>query len=378
MTDEQSELQSHIADSRGRLKIFLGAVPGVGKTFRMLSEAHRRFARGEDVVIGLIETHGRPATAELIEGLEQIPLKQIEYRGKTFQELDTAAVIERKPEWALVDEMAHTNVPGTVHAKRWQSVDEIRNAGINVISTLNIQHLESLNDTVFELTGIRVRETIPDSVVMEADEVELVDLTPDAVINRLRRGDIYHEEKISQALANFFKKGNIVALRELALRMTADEVDVQLHQYMQNHHMEQAKLAREHIIVAVAPRQLSLKLVRRGYRLARRTQGDFVCVYVRVPGSTPSKKELHVLQEVHDLARNLGGEWAELQGDSVAEELIKYVRESGATLIVMGQSARRRWDEIVRGSIINRIMRETKNVDIVVIADTEEVEYTES
>lgn len=374
MTEEQSELRSHVADSRGRLKIFLGAVPGVGKTFRMLSEAHRRFARGEDVVIGLIETHGRPATAELIEGLEQIPLKQIEYRGKTFHELDTAAVIERKPEWVLVDEMAHTNVPGTVHAKRWQSIDEIRNAGINVISTLNIQHLDSLNDTVFELTGVRVRETIPDSVVMEADEVELVDLTPDAVINRLRRGDIYREEKISQALANFFKKGNIVALRELALRMTADEVDVQLHQYMQNHHMEQAKLAREHIVVAVAPRLLSLKLVRRGYRLARRTQGDFVCVYVRVPGSAPGRRELHILEEVRGLARNLGGEWAELQGDSIAEELIKYVRESGAALIVMGQSARRRWNEIVRGSIVNRIMRETKNVDILVIAHTEEEE----
>ncbi len=374
MTEEQSELRSHVADSRSRLKIFLGAVPGVGKTFRMLSEAHRRFARGEDVVIGLIETHGRPATAELIEGLEQIPLKQIEYRGKTFHELDTAAVIERKPEWVLVDEMAHTNVPGTVHAKRWQSIDEIRNAGINVISTLNIQHLDSLNDTVFELTGVRVRETIPDSVVMEADEVELVDLTPDAVINRLRRGDIYREEKISQALANFFKKGNIVALRELALRMTADEVDVQLHQYMQNHHMEQAKLAREHIVVAVAPRLLSLKLVRRGYRLARRTQGDFVCVYVRVPGSAPGRRELHILEEVRGLARNLGGEWAELQGDSIAEELIKYVRESGTTLIVMGQSARRRWNEIVRGSIVNRIMRETKNVDILVIAHTEEEE----
>lgn len=362
------EMETHIPRNRGNLKIFLGAVPGVGKTYRMLSEAHRRVARGEDVVIGIIETHGRQATAELVEGLEQIPLKRIDYREKSFYELDTASVIARKPEWVLVDELAHTNIPGTVHPKRWQSVEEILDAGINVISTVNIQHLESLNDTIYQITGVRVRETLPDHVIQGAGEVELVDLTPDALINRLRRGDIYHEEKISKALANFFRKGNIVALRELALQVTAEEVDDQLHQYMDAHKMDQGKAAREFVVVAVAPRPSSLKLVRRGYRLAKRTQGDFSCVFVKTPGALVFKKEEAVLQEMGDLARNLGGELITLDGDSVADEIIKYANGFGATMIVLGQSARSRFEEIVRGSIVNKIMRETRDVDIVIVA----------
>ncbi len=367
---ERDELKRCVPRKKGRHKIFLGAVPGVGKTYRMLSEARRRAMRGEDIIVGIAETHGRPATAELLAGLEQILLKPIEYRGKTLYELDTAAIIERNPEWALVDELAHTNVPGTVHAKRWQSVEEILDAGINVISTVNVQHVESLNDTVYEITGVRVRETVPDSVIMEADEVELVDLTPDALINRLKRGDIYHEEKISQALSNFFRKGNIVALRELALQLTAREVDDQLHQYMDAHKMPQGKAAREYVVVAVTPKPLSLRLVRRGYRLAKRTCGDFTCVFVKVPGATLSKNEEAILQEVTELARNLGAEVVALEGDSVADELIKYLNGYGATMVVMGQSARSRWEEISRGSIVNKIMRETKNVDIVVVADT--------
>ena len=368
---DQLAAEEHVSRDRGLLKIFIGAVPGVGKTYRMLSEAHRRIARGEDVVVGYVETHGRPSTAELVAGLEQVPLKRIEYRDKTFFELDTAAVIKRKPQWVLVDELAHTNIPGTVHAKRWQSVKEIIEAGINVISTVNVQHLESLNDVVFEITGVRVRETVPDFVIVGADEVELVDLTPDAVINRLKRGDIYREDKISQALANFFRKGNIVALRELALRITADEVDEQLHQYMNTHKMAQGKVAREFIVVAVNPKPLAQRLVRRGYRLARRTQGEFSCIFVRTPGAMLSKKEEEVLDEVQALARNLGGELVTLQGESAADEIIKYVNGFGGTMIVMGQSARSRMEEIFRGSIINKIMRETKCVDIVVVADAD-------
>jgi len=370
--DERGQLDGHVVRHRGRLKVFLGAVAGVGKTYKMLSEAHRRLARGEDLVVGLVEAHGRPATAELLEGLEQLPLKRIEYRGSVFRELDTEAVIARKPEWVLIDELAHTNVPGTVHAKRWQSVEEIRDAGINVITTLNVQHIESLNDTVCEITGVRVRETVPDSIVDTADEIELVDLTPDAVLNRLRRGDIYQGEKIPQALANFFCKGNIVALRELALRLTAEEVDEQLHQYMDEHRMPQGKAARDFIVVCAAPRPLAAKLVRRGYLLARRMQGDFRCVHVRVPGIRLSKKEEAVLREVSELTRNLGGEVIELEGESVAEEIIDYVNENGATHIVMGQSARSRLQEIFRGSLINRIMRETENTDIIVVADSDE------
>ncbi len=360
---------------RGRLKIFLGAVAGVGKTYRMLAEAHRRVERnGEDVVIGIAETHGRPATADLLKGLEQVPLRAIEYRGKTFHEMDTDAVIARHPQWVLVDELAHTNVPGIRHAKRWQSVEELRDHGINVIATLNVQHLESLNDAVYQITGVRVRETIPDAIVDAADEVELEDLTPDAVINRLKRGDIYHGEKIPHALANFFRRANIVGLRELALRKTAEEVDTDLVEAMGAGHREQARAAHEKIAVLIAPRPMATRLVRRGYRLADRMHADFVTVHVRVPGASLGQREQQLLDEAYDLTRNLSGQVVELQGDSVADEVIRYVRESGVTFIVMGQSARSRFEEITRGSIINRIMRETRNVDIVVVADSTEHE----
>jgi two-component system sensor histidine kinase KdpD len=358
---------------RGRLKIFLGAVAGVGKTYRMLAEAHRRVERnGEDVVIGIAETHGRPATAELLKGLEQVPLKAVEYRGKTFHEMDTDAVIARHSQWVLVDELAHTNVPGTRHAKRWQSAEELRDHGINVIATLNVQHLESLNDAVYEITGVRVRETIPDAIVDAADEVELEDLTPDAVINRLKRGDIYHGEKIPQALANFFRRANIVALRELALRKTAEEVDTDLVEVMGAGHREQARAAHEQIAVLIAPRPMATRLVRRGYRLADRMHADLVTIHVRVPAAMLGQREQGLLDAAYQLTRELGGRVVELQGDSVADEVIRYVRESGVTFIVMGQSARSRFEEITRGSIINRIMRETKNVDIVVVADSGE------
>ncbi len=359
---------------RGRLKIFLGAVAGVGKTYRMLAEAHRRISRGEDVVIGLVETHGRPATTELLKGLEQVSLQKIEYRGTEFHEMDTAAVIARNPQWALVDELAHTNIPGSQHAKRWQSVEELRDAGISVISTLNVQHLESLNDAVFEITGVRVRETIPDIIVDTADEVELEDLVPDALLNRLRRGDIYAEEKIPQALSNFFRRENIVALRELALRKTVDEVDTQLHEYLDTQRMSKERAAHEQIVVCVAPRPLATNLVRRGYRLAKRLQAELVSLHVRVPGAALGRKEQALLEEAHSLTRDFGGKVVEVEGESVAAEIVKFVKEGGATHLVMGQSARSRLEEILRGSIINRIMRETRGIDIVVVADSDEDE----
>jgi two-component system sensor histidine kinase KdpD len=372
--EEQSPAGGHAVRQRGKLKIFLGAVAGVGKTYRMLAEAHRRVFRGEDVVIGLVETHGRPATAELVKGIEQVPLKAVEYRGKVFYELDAEAVIARNPQWALVDELAHTNVPGMLPPKRWQSVEQIRDGGIGVISTLNVQHLESLNDTVYEITGVRVRETIPDTIVDSADEVELEDLTPEALINRLKRGDIYQGEKIPQALANFFRKENIVALRELALRKTTDEVDTQLHEYMEAHQIREGRAAHEHITVLIAPRPVATRLVRRGYRLANRLQGTFSTVHVRVPGAALSSKEQALLDEAYGLTRNLGGQVIELRGDSVAQEIIKHVSEAETTFVVMGQSARSRLEEIIRGSIINRIMRETRSIDIVVVADSDEEE----
>jgi two-component system sensor histidine kinase KdpD len=369
MTDPNKNAEIRSPGPRGKLKVFLGAVAGVGKTYRMLSEAHRRLARGQDIVVGLVEPHGRPTTAALLEGLEQVPLERIEYRGAVFYELDTDAVLRRKPEWVVIDEMAHTNVPGTRHAKRWQSVQEILDAGINVATTLNIQHLESLNDIVHEITGVRVRETIPDSIVDNADEVLLVDLTPEALINRLKRGDIYHGERIPQALANFFKKGNIVALRELALRKTAEEVDEQLHEYAESHRTRQARSPHEHVVVCIVPRQESARLVRRGYRLAGRWQATFSSLYVQVPGAHLTTKERTALDQVHELVRNLGGTVVEVEGESVAEEIVRYANSVGATHLVMGQSARTRMDEILHGSIINRIMRETQDIDIVVVAN---------
>ncbi len=372
MSAPSPQEQGHVARKRGKLKIFLGAAPGVGKTYRMLAEAHRRAERnGEDIVVGLVETHGRPATAALLAGLEQVPRKQIEYRGKVFYELDAAAVIKRNPESVLIDELAHTNIPGAGPEKRWQSVEQMLDAGINVISTLNIQHLESLNDAVCEITGVRVRETIPDSVVDAADEIELEDLTPDALINRLQRGDIYRGEKIPQALANFFRRGNIVALRELALRKAVDEVDTELHEYMEAHEMPQGKAAHERIVVCIAPRPLAARLVRRGYRLAKPLQGEFSSVYVRLPATVLGEREQALLDEAAELTRSLGGKFEELRGESVAEEIVRYVNEVSATYIIMGQSARSRLEEIIRGSIINRIMRETRNIDIVVVADSD-------
>jgi len=371
-SDEQHVEKPLPQQKRGRHKIFLGAAPGVGKTYTMLSEAHRRYERGENIVIGFVETHGRVETAKQVEGLEQIPRKRLEYRGHIFEEMDTAAVIARRPEWALVDELAHTNIPGTVHAKRWQSVEEILAAGINVISTVNVQHFESLNDIVFEITGIRVRETLPDSILDEADEVVLIDVTPDALINRLNRGDIYDVSKVPQALKNFFRKGNISALRELALRKTADEVDEQLQDYREDKHIIETWATHDRVMVCLQPRPVATKLIRRGYRLARRFKGALTCVYVRIPGTSLSAKDEKILQDFSEMARNLGAEFVMLEGESPADEIIRYAKEHQVTFLVMGQSVRSRLKEILRGSVITQIMRKTRNIDVLVVAETDE------
>jgi two-component system sensor histidine kinase KdpD len=353
---------------RGQLKVFLGYAPGVGKTFSMLSEAHRRAQRGEDIVIGFVEPHDRQETTELTQGLEQISLKTIEYRGKVFEELDTAAVLARHPEWVLIDEMAHTNVPGTTHEKRWQSVEEILAAGISVITTVNIQHFQSLNDTVFEITGVRVQETLPDAVLDEADEVVLVDLTTNALLNRLKRGVVYDLDKIPGALANFFKRDNLVALRELALRKTAEEVDDSLERMIAGEESVHPWATEERIIVCVRPSPVAAKLVRRGHRLAKRFQGRFWVIYVRTPGQLGGSGRRQV-ESLFELARELGGEVEELSADSTGDAILRFAREKRATFIVMGQSRRSRVDEIVRGSLIARIIREIDHVDVLVVAD---------
>jgi two-component system sensor histidine kinase KdpD len=352
---------------RGQHKIFLGYAPGVGKTFTMLSEAHRRLARGQDIVIGFVETHGRKDIAELAEGLPTLPRKVVEYRGKTFDELDTAAVIERQPEWALVDELAHTNVPGAQHEKRWQSVYEILRTGISVISTVNVQHFESLNDTVFDITGVRVRETLPDSVLDEADEVVLVDLTTDALLNRLKRGVVYDLDKIPGALSNFFRKGNLVALRELALRKTAEEVDDSLERYIAEHDIDRPWATEERVVVCVKPGEVAAKLVRRGYRLAKRLQGELWVLHVHTPGHPLHRSD--ELRRAFDLARDLGGHVDEVDSDSIANAILTYAHEKRATFILLGQSKRSRLDEVLRGSMIVKLMRDVDHVDLLVVAD---------
>jgi two-component system, OmpR family, sensor histidine kinase KdpD len=372
MTPEESaDLTSHVADVRGRHKIFIGYAAGVGKTYTMLSEAQRRHSRGEDVVIGFVEPHKRPETIALTKGLDRVPTHKIQYRGATFEELDTDAIIARRPEWVLVDELAHTNVPGSRHEKRWQSVEEILDAGINVISTVNVQHFESLNDTVAQITGVRVRETVPDRILDAADEVELVDITPQALINRLNRGVIYEPAKVPTALEHFFRRGNLVALRELALRRTAEEVDDDLQEFMEGHEVDKTWGATERVLVAITPQPLGAKLIRRGYQLARRMNGRFFVVYVRPQGVALSAKEEALLRDLTYLALDLGGEFVELAGADPATEIIGFAKTRQVTFIVMGQSARSRFDEVVRGSVVNRIMRETRNIDIVVVADAE-------
>jgi len=361
--------QSSGGPARGRHKIFLGYAAGVGKTYTMLSEARRRVSRGEDVVIGFVEPHKRPETIALTEGLERVETKKVDYRGSVFEELDTDAVIARRPEWVLVDELAHTNVPGTRHEKRWQSVDEILGAGINVISTVNVQHFESLNDTVGQITKVSIRETVPDRILDEADEVVLVDITPDALINRIKRGVVYEEAKVPQALSHFFRRGNLVALRELALRKTAEEVDEELERFIATHDVDKTWGAADHVLVAVTARPGNAKLIRRGYRLARRMAGDLWVVHIRPAGALlePAKEE--ALDTLRDLANELGGHFISLSGDDVAREIIDFATSHQTTFIVLGQSARSRMDEILHGSIVTRIMRETRNIDVVIVAD---------
>jgi len=375
-TSEQSPLvpaapdERHVAHPKGRLKIFLGMAAGVGKTYTMLSEAHRRASRGEDVVVGYIEPHSRPETAGLVEGLELVPPKVVSYRGHDFLELDTRAVIARHPEWVLVDELAHTNVPGTEHIKRWQSIEQILALGINVISTVNIQHLESLNDAVFEITGVRVRETFPDRMLYEADEVVVVDLTPSALINRLKRGVVYDLAKVDQALVRFFTPDKLAALRELALRQTADEVDEQIQAAVP---AESAAWAgREVIMVCTTARPDAVRLVRRGFRLAERLHGDLHVVHVSESGHRPTESERAALDYIGETARNLGAHVHELVGDDVASDIVDFALTHRATFIVLGQSVRSRLEEVLRGSIVTRIMRETQGIDVVIVSDREE------
>ncbi len=357
---------------RGRLKIFLGFAAGVGKTFEMLSEANRRKCqRGQDVVIGYLETHGRKGTEEQVCDLPIIPRRQIEYRGAKFEEMDTDAIIVRKPKWVLVDELAHTNVPGSEREKRWQDVEAILDSGINVATTMNVQHMESLNDTIRDITGIWVRETVPDRIIKEADEVKMVDITPRSLIHRLERGDIYKMDKVPQALGNFFREGNLSALREIALREIAHEVDEDVNTYRRDRHIQDAWATHDRIMVCISPDQSSLRLLRRGWRVAQRMHGEIVAVYVE--SRPPGESENEVLKNDFALADRLSIPVVTVHGD-VASELILYAREHRITQIIVGHSDRTRWQEFLRGSIIARLTQELRSVDILLVAEPLEKE----
>jgi two-component system sensor histidine kinase KdpD len=356
---------------RGTLRIYLGAAAGVGKTFAMLNEGRRRAEYGEDVVVGLVETHGRPKTAGEIGSLEVVPRGRVDYRGTAFEELDVDAVLARRPRVALVDELAHTNVPGSRNAKRWQDVEELLAAGIHVISTLNVQHLESLNDVVEQITGVAQRETIPDEVVRRADELQLVDLTPTALRNRLARGDVYPPERIDTALANYFRPGNLSALRELALAWLADRVDEALAEYRERHGIEEPWETRERILVALTGSTDGERLVRRASRIAQRTRGDFVAVHV-IPQDGLAAPSAALLERQRLLVEELGGTYHEVVGADVAEALLEAARSLNVTQIVMGASRRSGWQRITRGSVIGQVIRESgTGIDVHVISHPE-------
>ncbi len=351
---------------RGRHKIFLGFAAGAGKTFEMLTEANRRRARGQNVVVGYLETHGRKGTEEQIGDLEIIPRKRIEYRNATFEEMDADAILARRPQLVLVDELAHTNVPGSAREKRWQDVEAILDAGINVLSTMNVQHLESLNDAVYDISGVRVRETVPDHVLSDADEFQMIDISPRALVHRLERGDIYKPEKVEQAKQNWFREGNLNALRELALREIAHEVDDDVANYRKERHIAPPWANHDKIMVCLSPTQSSLRLLRRGWRTAQRLKGEILAVYVE--SRSPNAREQAILKNDFALADRLHVPIVTLPGADVAAELIRCAREKNVTQIVLGHSSRSRWQEFIKGSVVNRLARELRSVDIVIVA----------
>lgn len=369
-TTPEAALKQIQKQKRGHLKIFIGYAPGVGKTYSMLNEANRRLKRGQDVVIGYLEAHQRKETEAQLGNLEIIPRKEITYNGVTLEEMDMDAIIGRAPKIVLVDELAHTNVPGSKNNKRYEDVEELLNHGIDVISTLNIQHLESLNDVVKQITGIVVRETIPDRIVEAADEVVVVDITPDSLQNRLQRGDVYKSQTIEPALKNFFRKGNLNALRELTLRQTAEEVNEELEEYMDEHGIRENWQTVERVMVCISPGGYSKKLIRRGARIARRNKCEWYVVYVdstRILFDNPSNKEVQMLEGHFKLAKQLGAEVVSLKGKSVSGELAKFASQRHITQILISHSNRTRIEKILRGSTVNKLLKQTKNIEVHII-----------
>ena len=362
------ERQKH----RGKLKIFLGYIAGVGKTYEMLKAAHLRRSEGIDVLAGYVETHGRPETEALLEGLTIIPRKMMEYRGVILPEFDLDATISRRPSLVLVDELAHTNVSGSRHPKRYQDVEELLDAGIDVYTTLNVQHIESLNDVVAQITGVLVRETVPDRVIDEAAEIEVVDLAPPELLQRLRDGKVYVPDMAARAIEQFFNEGNLYALRELILRRAAERVDEQMLAYMQTRAIPGPWAAGEHILVSVGPSPLSERLVRTARRQADRMGAQWTAIYVETPAHHRLSNEAREqLTRTLQLAEKLGATTITQFGLNIASTVIDYARRHNITRIVIGKTLRPRWQEYVFGSVVDQLIHYSGNIDVYVISSDE-------
>jgi len=363
-------LLARIAEGeRPRLRVYLGAAPGVGKTFQMLEDAHLLKRQGVDIVIGFIEPHGRSDTESLIGDLERVSLRQIPYRGTVLEELDIDAVIGRRPAIVIVDELAHTNAPGSKNEKRYQDVLELLENGISVITAVNVQHLETLNDAVARITGVRVRETIPDWFLRRADEVVNVDVSVDLLRTRLRQGKVYGVEKIEQALTNFFRKGNLSALRELSLRQAAEDQAAKSHAYREREGLDPAAIP-ERVMVCMASRGSAKRLLRMGSRIAGRLASDWYAVYVETPREEPgriSPADLAALTENIGFAERLGAKVVRLHATKVVDALVDFARDEGITHVIFGQTARSRWDLLLHGSIVNRFLNEVRDATVHVV-----------
>ncbi|MGI5348357.1 ATP-binding protein [Streptomyces sp. CA-250714] len=357
---------------RGRLRVFLGAAPGVGKTYAVLSEAHRRVERGTDLVVGFVEHHDRPRTEVLLHGLEQVPRREITYRGALLTEMDTDAVLARRPAVAVVDELAHTNVPGSRNEKRWQDVEELLAAGIDVVSTVNIQHLESLGDVVESITGVRQRETVPDEVVRRADQIELVDMSPQALRRRMAHGNIYAPDKVDAALSNYFRPGNLTALRELALLWTADRVDEYLQQYRSEHRIRSTWQARERIVVGLTGGPEGRTLIRRASRMAAKGSGsEILAVHIsRADGLTSGSPQELAVQRT--LVEDLGGTYHHVLGDDIPQSLLEFARGVNATQIVLGSSRRKAWQYVFGPGVGATVARDSgPDLDVHIVTHDE-------
>ncbi|MEO8692943.1 MAG: ATP-binding protein [Acidimicrobiales bacterium] len=354
--------------ARGVLRVYLGAAPGVGKTYAMLDEGWRRKQRGTDVVIGFLEAHDRPNTIAQIRDLETVPRRVIEYRGAVFEEMDVDALLARRPRLAIVDELAHTNAPGSRNEKRWQDIEELLDAGISVISTTNVQHLESLSDVVARITGTAQQETVPDAFVRSADQIELVDMSPEALRRRMAHGNVYPAERIDAALANFFRPGNLGALRELALLWVADRVEDALQQYLDDQGVSATWETRERVVVAMTGAPSGDVLIRRAARMAARTKGELRGVRVVVgDGLAPTGDDDHLAAQ-RRLLKELGGTYHEIVGDDIAVTLVDFARAERGTQLILGATQRSRWQELTNGSVIGRVLRIAGPLDVHVIA----------